>query len=310
MNNKNIDQENIKRKNLFDGRKPETGEKSVFLSRGRLYVIIPLALAAVGTVGYFWHYGRTHESTDDAVIEGHVLPVSPKISGQICAVHVRDNQDVKKGDLIVEIDPRDYQLRLEQSRAELEAAAAEARRAAADSQRYARLYKRDQVSKQIYDKAVADAEVLRAREELARSRSLVAELDLSYTKISAAESGRVSRKSVEPGEYVQPGAQMLAIVPSKVWVVANFKETQLEKMRAGQPVSIRVDTYSDRVFKGHVDSIQSGTGSRFSLLPAENATGNFVKVVQRVPVKIVFDGDVSGFRLVPGMSVVPTVKVS
>jgi membrane fusion protein (multidrug efflux system) len=137
-----------------------------------------------------------------------------------------------------------------------------------------------------------------------------AELDLSYTRLYAPESGRVTRKSVEPGAYVQVGQTLFSIVPDRVWVVANFKETQLRHMRAGQPATVRVDAYPDRIFHGHVDSIQAGSGARFSLLPPENATGNYVKVVQRVPVKIVIDETADPQRVLgPGMSVVPDVRV-
>jgi membrane fusion protein (multidrug efflux system) len=137
-----------------------------------------------------------------------------------------------------------------------------------------------------------------------------AQLELSYTKIVAPEAGRITQRSVEPGRYVQVGQPLLSIVPDRLWVVANFKETQLHAMRPGQAVAITVDAYPTRTFRGHVDSIQAGAGAAFSLLPPENATGNYVKVVQRVPVKIVFDDppdphDVLG----PGMSVVPTVTV-
>ncbi|WP_428936846.1 HlyD family secretion protein [Fontivita pretiosa] len=151
-----------------------------------------------------------------------------------------------------------------------------------------------------------------ARAELAVARAALAqaELELSYTKILAPQAGRVTRKGVEPGAYVQPGQALMAIVPDQVWVVANFKETQLTHMRPGQPADIRVDAYPGRRFRGHVDSIQAGTGARFSLLPPENATGNYVKVVQRVPVKIVFDDPPPRqIVLAPGMSVVPRVKV-
>jgi len=137
-----------------------------------------------------------------------------------------------------------------------------------------------------------------------------AELDLSYTRLYAPESGRVTRKSVEPGAYVQVGQTLFSIVPDRVWVVANFKETQLRHMRPGQPATVRVDAYPDRIFHGHVDSIQAGSGARFSLLPPENATGNYVKVVQRVPVKIVIDETADPQRVLgPGMSVVPDVRV-
>src|SRR5258706_3501854 len=137
-----------------------------------------------------------------------------------------------------------------------------------------------------------------------------AELDLSYTKLYAPESGRVTRKSVEPGAYVQVGQTLFSIVPDRVWVVANFKETQLRHMRPGQPATVTVDAYPDRVFTGHVDSIQAGSGARFSLLPPENATGNYVKVVQRVPVKIVIDERADPQHVLgPGMSAVPQVRV-
>ena len=137
-----------------------------------------------------------------------------------------------------------------------------------------------------------------------------AELELSYTKIYATEAGRVTRKSVEEGALVQIGQPLLAIVPGDVWVTANFKENQIGRMVPGQPVDISVDAYPDKIFKGHVDSIQAGTGARFSLIPPENATGNYIKVVQRVPVKIVFDEPPDPkHMLAPGMSVVPEVAV-
>jgi membrane fusion protein (multidrug efflux system) len=137
-----------------------------------------------------------------------------------------------------------------------------------------------------------------------------AELNLSYTKIYAPESGYITKKSVEPGNFVQPGQVLMALVSDRLWVTANFKETQLEHMRSGQSVTIKVDAYPQLKLHGHVDSIQSGSGARFSLLPPENATGNYVKVVQRVPVKIVVDDSpASEFRLGPGLSVIPEVKV-
>jgi membrane fusion protein (multidrug efflux system) len=146
--------------------------------------------------------------------------------------------------------------------------------------------------------------------EQARAAVEQAALELSYTRIYAPESGRVTRKVAEEGAYVQVGQALMVIVPSQVWVVANFKETQLTSMRPGQPVEITVDAYPDKVFIAHVDSIQAGTGARFSLLPPENATGNYVKVVQRIPVKIVFDEPPDPNHLLgPGMSAVPVVKI-
>jgi membrane fusion protein (multidrug efflux system) len=137
-----------------------------------------------------------------------------------------------------------------------------------------------------------------------------AELDLSYTKIYAPDDGRITKKTVEQGALLQPGQALFALVPAEMWVVANFKETQLNRMRPGQLVEIKMDAYPDKRFRGHVDSFQTGTGSRFSLLPPENATGNYVKVVQRLPVKIVFDEQSdSEHLLAPGMSAEPEVKV-
>jgi len=146
--------------------------------------------------------------------------------------------------------------------------------------------------------------------QLADGYAKQAELDLSYTKVTAPVAGRVTRRAVESGNYVQTGQILMAIVPAEAWVVANFKETQLAHMRPGQPVAIHVDAYPQYAFKGHVDSIQAGSGGRFSLLPPENATGNYVKIVQRVPVKIVFDGPPPADCLLsPGLSVVPVVTV-
>ena len=138
-----------------------------------------------------------------------------------------------------------------------------------------------------------------------------AQLNLSYTKIFAVDNGRVTRKSVEPGDYVQVGQALLAIVPTNVWVVANFKESQLRKMKSGQPVTVAIDALGGRTFAAHVDSVQAGSGAQFSLLPPENATGNFVKVVQRVPVKIVFDEPLPADHTIgPGLSVTPSVAVA
>ncbi len=262
-------------------------------------------LLAAGTA--YWHYAQGHESTDDASIETHVIPISSKVSGQIQSVGVEDNQHVDKGAPLLEIDPRDYQVKLDQAKAEFTAAKADARRSAADAERAKQLLDRDDVSQQAFDKAVADAEVLQAKALLAEKKAAAAELDLSYTRIAAPETGKVTKKNAERRAYVQVGQPLLAIVTDEVWIIANFKETQLARMRPGQKVTIEVDAFPGRDFKGHIDSIQSGTGARFSLLPAENATGNFVKVVQRVPIKIVFDEPVGGLMLVPGMSVVPTV---
>ena len=264
------------------------------------------ALIAAGSV-IQWLRSRDYEETDDAFIDAHVAPVNSKVSGQVTAVLVDDNQAVKRGDLLAEIDPRDYTVMAARARAELAAADAEARQAKLDAARYAQLVAKDQVARQTADKASADAEVDKAKADTARQRLAEAELQLSYTKITAPQDGRVARRSVEVQTFLQPGQPLMAIVPNEVYVIANFKETQLTRMRPGQSAEIKVDAFPGRTFKAHVDSLQAGTGARFSLLPPENATGNYVKVVQRVPVKIVFDEPAEG--LTPGMSVVPVVKV-
>src|SRR5262245_35511560 len=425
----------------------------------------PLLFALIGTVlplgavigVRYWLHSRLYESTDDAFSEEHATQVSPKGSGYVQRIYITDNQKVRAGDLLIEIDPRDYEASLAharaaltaaiarsnaaraslslvrvtaeagveqasagvdaarsgvaqaraassaaagrmnqataavataeanvaQARAQVAAADAEAVRTRTDAVRYQTLFEGDAVSRQQLDQAIAADAIAAAQLEAARKRLAAAEaqvgearaaqgmaadqyrqslsqitgtqaqvgqasgklseansapqqvavkqsevettgaeieqaeaavrqaeLDLTYTKIYAPEDGRITRKSVELGALLQPGQALFVLVPAEMWVVANFKETQLNRMRPGQAVEIRLDTYPDKVFRGHVDSFQTGTGSRFSLLPAENATGNYVKVVQRLPVKIVFDEQPDSEHLIaPGMSVEPEVKV-
>ena len=268
-----------------------------------------LALVLVTAGIAYWLHARGAVSTDDAFIEARVIHISPKVGGQVVEVNVTDNQRVRPGDVLVRIDPRDYEATAQQARAQVRAAEVEAQRARADARRVTELFARGLVARQELEHAIAAERTAEANLEAARQRLNEATLKLSYTTITAPEAGRVTRKAIEEGMFVQPGQQLMAIVTDDLWVVANFKETQLAKIRPGEPVDIKVDAYPRRRFRGHVDSIQAGTGARFSLLPPENATGNYVKVVQRVPVKIVFDrlpDDPS--RLGPGMSVVPAIK--
>jgi membrane fusion protein (multidrug efflux system) len=338
-----------------------------------------LVLAILYTATIFFR-GLTHESTDDAFIDAHIVSVAPKIAGRISAVHVRDNQMVKQGELLLAIDPRDIEATVAQRQAALEVAkaqlensrlaaeqaeahvntllaayaAAKASTAATaadtakvknDLERNRGLIASGAISKQDFAHSQADttsseatlqakekqlqaaqayaeegrksagsarAQVGAAKAEVAQAQAELrqAELQRSYTRITAPEAGRVTNKSIEPGAYVQVGQPLFAIVPTEVWVTANFKETQLADMRPGQPAEVDVDAYPDRPLRGHVDSIQAGSGARFSLLPPENATGNFVKVVQRVPVKIVLDEQPTVQQVLgPGMSAVPDVKV-
>lgn len=334
------------------------------------FVFLLVIAGATAAVLYYLHASR-FESTDDAFIEGRVIPISPQVPARVLAVNADDNVLVHKGDVLVELDPTDYQVALEQAKAsesamqgkleqarsqvisaqaavqeaqaEVNVAQANAANAASDYQRYQALSSKTPgaVSRQQMDSAQAgqrgsSAQVEQAKAKLAQATSEIAtaqatvraaqaevdkaaadkhraEVNLSYCTIKAPEDGRITRKNVEPGSYVQTGQALFAIVPPEVWVVANFKETQLDHMRPGQPVTISIDAYPDRDFTGKVDSMQSGTGSRFSLIPAENATGNFVHVVQRVPVKIMLDPgqtNDANHPLVPGMSVEPEVQIS
>ena len=323
----------------------------------------------------------THESTDDAFVDAHVVTVAPKVAGIVKAVHVRDNQFVHKGDLLVEIDPRDFEARLAQKRAAADASQANANsvrssfevikarvttaeasakqvtadvtaaeaaneKAQSDLKRDEQLKDTGAISQQEYQtaKSAADAAAANLRSvreklggetskvheveaQLVAARSVIdvsgaqlaqakadlaaAELDLSYTKIAAPVDGRVTNKRVEAGDYLQAGQSLFALVPTNIWVTANFKETQLKSIRTNQPAEVEIDAIASRHFKGHVESIQAGSGARFSLLPPENAVGNFVKVVQRVPVRILFDEPVEAEHVIgPGMSVTPSVQTS
>jgi membrane fusion protein (multidrug efflux system) len=386
----------------------ETGEpsargraQSYFQRRRGAKWVLLFVLAAIVLAGVLvWRYYAARETTDDAQVDAHIAPVSARVSGTAIAVQVDDNQHMKAGQVLVQLDPKDYQVALAQARANLadalagrlaaqtavpimhtsttstldmaranlaaaqkEVGAAEARRreadanhtkAAQDLERFGQLVAKDEVSRQQYDTAVATEQAARATVDAARAavasaQSHVvqaeaqvrgaqtapqqvamtqaragaaganvqkyeaaveqAELNLQYTTIQAPVNGIVSKRNVELGQVVQPGQPLMSIVNlDDIWVTANYKETQLEKMKVGQRAAIHADAYN-RDYQGHVDSIGGGTGARFSLLPPENATGNYVKVVQRVPVKIVFEPgqDLSGLR--PGMSVVTTVIV-
>lgn len=333
-------------------------------ARTLLIGVAILAVAIAATV-YYLLFIAPYESTDDAFVDGYATLVSSRVPGQVTRLLVRDNEEVRRGAALIELDPRDYQAALSQARAALASArseeaqaraqlgvsearvsaataseaaiGADAQRAIDDFERYRSVEKRA-VSKTILDqittRARSSAAQLRsARSQLAGARAGVtvsqtsiqraaaavsvaearlrqAELNLSYTTIVAPVDARVTSRTVAPGNYVQPGQALLSLVPKYVWVTANFKETQLTYMRPGQPADLRLDAYPNYTLKGHVDSLQTGTGARFSLLPPENAVGNYVKVVQRVPVKIVFDGPLpKGLDIAPGMSVVPRVKV-
>jgi membrane fusion protein (multidrug efflux system) len=388
--------------------------------RGRKSPRFKAALAggiavAVVVIVVWWLHASAWESTDDAQIDAHIYAISSRISGHVVKVNVDDNDVVKAGDVLVEIDPADYAVTKQRYEAELadakanaesartglpitsattssqvesaradvennqaglqaaqqqyEAATARLReaeannvRSQADLERYRQLVQKDEVSRQQYDQALAAAKanaasvdasraaVAGAQQQITQARGKItqaqatlrtantapqqvqnsrarlaaaeaqvqksqanldqAKLNLQYVKIVAPVDGVVGSRSVQPGQNVQPGQQLMSLVAlNDIWVTANFKETQLRKMRVGQEARIYVDAL-DREYKGHVQSIGGASGARFSLLPPENATGNYVKVVQRIPVKLVFDNNAnSDHALRAGMSVVAKVKV-
>ena len=348
-----------------------------------------------------WRYYAARESTDDAQIDGHITPISARVSGTVTSMNYRDNQFVDQGAVLVQLDPKDYEVAIQHAEADLadakassmaagtnvpiihtstsnqlqnalaarnaaqkqvEAAVARTReaeannvKAAKDLERMSDLVQRDEVSRQQYDSAVAAADSMKAtvdaahatvaaaQAQVAQAEAMVrtaetapqqvaviraragsaealvqraeatlaqARLNLQYTTIHAPGAGIVSKRSAEVGQVLQAGQPLAALVLTEdIYVTANFKETELKDMHPGQKVTVHVDAY-DHDLKAHVDSIGGATGARFSLLPPENATGNYVKVVQRIPVKIVFEpGQDPQHRLRPGMSVEPTVMI-
>ncbi|HLJ23719.1 MAG TPA: HlyD family secretion protein [Candidatus Acidoferrales bacterium] len=391
----------------------DTGSTSDGRRRTLLFAAVlgcVILLAALG----FWLYARTYESTDDAQVDGHLNGVSSRIDGDVIAVHAEENHSVKAGDVLVEFDPRDYQVAVEQAQAQLlkaqageraenpnlpiiqstsqtsvatsksEVANAEAAEAAAerdqlaaqsrvleaeannskaqaDLVRYKTLVDKNEVSRSDYDQVVGQAKALAAsvdsarasaesaqkvveqrRAQLEQARSMMesaqvsapnqvaisranlqskqadvqamkaqldrALLDLSYCKVVAPVAGVISKRTVEVGEHVSKGQRLLTVADlGDLWVTANFKESQLRQLHPGQSVTISVDAF-DQSFDGTVEAMPGSTGSITSLLPPENATGNYVKVVQRLPVRIRFKPGQQGLeRLRPGMSVVPKV---
>jgi len=286
-------------------------KQSLFQRPGVIIAATALTIVGIGYGAVAMFHSFTHESTDDAFVDAHIILTAPKIAGRVATVHIKDNQDVKKGDLLVEIGPADAEAALAQAKAKLAHDQAAQLKADQDLNRQQDLFNKGAISPQDRDTAIQNAATTKADVQTDKAAIEQAELNLSYTKIFAPEDGRVTKKAVEPGDYVQVGQDLFALVTPERWTTANFKETQLRNMRPGQPAQVSVDAYPDHPLRGHVDSIQAGSGARFSLLPPENATGNYVKVVQRVPVKVVLDEQPDVQRaLGPGMSVVPTVTVS
>jgi len=318
---------------------PKPAKPSIFKSWTFRIVAVLVMVAILVAALVWWLNARHYEDTDDAFVDTHIVHLSPQVAGPVTRLYVNDNEDVHKGQPLVEIDPADFEAKLAQMQAQQAQAetqyqqsvatergvAAQAENAERDLERYRQLQKASPqaVAQQQLDQAEATArnttaQLDAARAQIATSRATIdvdkaqvaaAQLTLSYTHIVSPVDGHVTQRSVALGNYVSPGQELMAIVPSTLWVTANFKETQLALMRPGQPATVTVDGCAGREIHGHVDSIQRGAGQAFGLLPPENATGNYVKVVQRVPVKIVLDEIPKDCLLGPGMSVVPTVKV-
>ncbi len=281
------------------------------LGRGplALALALPLLLATAAGSYLYWDYARRFQSTDDAFIAARAFSMAPKVSGYITAVPVTDNQHVAAGEVIARIDDRDYRVALDQAKAQLAHDQALLEQAQKNLARYQFLVQRNAIAQQQAD----DQGYLVTQNEstvaLDQAKVDAAQLDLSHTTIRAAEPGRVVSLTAAVGQYAQAGTALTMFVPDEIWVTANFKETQLDTMRPGQPVTLAIDAYPERSIRGHLASVQPGSGTAFSLLPAQNATGNYVKIVQRVPVKIVIDAPPADVALGPGMSVVPTVRI-
>ena len=347
--------------------KPSTKKKIV------LSVVGILALILLFWGFQKWNYGRSHQTTDNAQVDGHIVPVLAKVGGYVKTVNVSENDHVNAGQLLVQLDDADYRVRFQQAQADLAAAEATAggggfsgqaqsqvqsatgQRAALDAQigaaranankaeqdlaRARELAAKQIISKQQLDAAqataaVAQANLLAAERQaaaaggtvntaeagvrVANARTLAAraaaenaQLQLDYTRITAPASGEVSRKQVEVGQLVAAGQPLMSIVADTgMWVTANFKETQLATIRPGQPVEFEIDAYGGCVGEGKVASVSGATGAKFALLPPDNATGNFTKVVQRVPVRIAVTKPCPGHPLRPGLSAVVHINTA
>lgn len=291
-------------------RESAPGPKQNFLRRRLFGLTTGLVIAAlIASTGYvYWDHAQRFETTDDAFIAARAFPITPKVSGYITDVPVTDNQHVASGEVIARIDDRDYRAALNQAKALLNHDRTVLEQAEKNLGRYQTLAKTNSIAQQQVDDQAFLVEQDKSTVALDQAKVDAAELDLAHATISAAEAGRVVNLSAAVGQFVQAGTSLAIFVPDKIWITANFKETQLNAMRAGQQVTFAIDAYPGRTIQGRVASIQPGSGTAFSLLPPQNATGNYVKIVQRVPVKIIIDDPATDIVLGPGMSVVPTVR--
>jgi membrane fusion protein (multidrug efflux system) len=276
------------------------------------FFIRAVVLLALAAAGYFGYQSYFYVSTDDAYIQAHSLMLSARISGTVLKVLVDENDKVKAGQLLAQIDDQDYSAAYNQAIADQSSVQADLIQAAQDYERIKKLYQDQAVSKSDYDKAIARYNNLQARLKGDQYKADAAKLNLGYTQITAPEDGSIAKKAVEPGMVIPPGQALFGFVSSQErWVTANFKETQLSGIHPGEKVDVEVDAVSGKKYEGVVDSIGSATGSTFTLLPPDNSTGNFTKVVQRIPVKIkllnLAASDID--RLAAGLSAVVDVKI-
>ena len=353
-NDTKVDDEAEKQAGDDSSKRDPAGRRGV-LSRRPVRLILVVVIAVLLCAGgvRFWNYVESYEWTDDAEVDGHLDPISTRINDTVIRVYVENTYRVKEGQPLVDMDPRDFQVALENAEANLgqakqgvkaaqqnydlavanlNAAIATNVKAQLDVKRYGELFEQQVISRETDDEIVMTGKVDAAavnsdRAEIGATAQMVgqaqaavqaaqatldqATLNLSYTHIVAPATGVVGDKTVQVGQRVQPGEQLLTVVPlNDIWITADYRETQLRKMRRGEPVTVHVDT-TGRDYKGYIEGLPGATGELDSLLPPENATGNYVKVVQRLPVRIrLYPGEDPDHRLRPGMSVEPTVWVT
>lgn len=257
-----------------------------------------------------WIYGHYFVSTDDAYINANVVQISPRITGKIVKLYIANNQFVKKGDRLFDIDPESFQLAVNSSKAELALSEAELDNAMLTQKRVLELVKKKYLSQQDGDNTIANFKTTLAKVEQAKSHLAQAELNLQYTNVTAPTSGWVSNVTLRVGDIVPANQALFALIGNEeFWADANFKETEIEAIHPGQIATIVTDVYPDHKFQGVVESISSGAGTAFSLLPPQNATGNWVKVTQRIPIRIRILNPDAKHQLRIGISAAVTVNL-
>jgi membrane fusion protein, multidrug efflux system len=275
------------------------------LDRKKKRILAGLGVAIMmGSAWVIWT--SRYEETDNAYMAAHVATLSSKVAGLIIEVPVEENYKVKKDQVLAKIDPRDYQNVLDSLNAQLGSVEASLELADKDYRRSTKLFSQRAVPQQDKDNDYTKQQELQRKYDGLKAQLAQAELNLGFADLKAPADGIIGRKLAEPGMVVSAGEPLLSFVDSRApWLVANFKETQLRKMRVGQKAEIEVDSIDGKVFEGEVESFSPGTGATFALIPPDNATGNFTKIVQRLPVRIRFNAaSIQGYedRLAPGLS--------